>query len=294
MSDSAWAAFRQPGQWFKGNLHTHSTESDGARAPEDVVAFYQERGYAFLALSDHRRVTDLSAYTSESFLPLAAMEMDGHDDRVGPYHVLAIGLRELRRQQTGLSLDERIAAVAADGGVCVFAHPYWLGSCATDLLTLEGCLGLEVYNGNCEVEVGKGYSMQCWDDALQRGKRFYGFATDDAHWRLPDHGLGWIMVKAARLDQAAVLEAMRQGNFYSSSGPEIDDISLDGGVARVRCSPVDAIHFIAQTGVGQRVFDPNGERIAEASYALTGRETYLRVECVRSDGPRAWSNPVWL
>jgi predicted metal-dependent phosphoesterase TrpH len=292
---TTWSAFAAAGQWYKGNLHCHSTESDGAISPEHVVSFYQERGYAFLALSDHRRVTDLSRYVGARFLPLGAMEIDGSDSLTGgPYHMLAIGLRQFRAQQPGVGLVEMLAATAADGGVTVFCHPYWLGTCATDLLGLEGCLGVEVFNANCEVEIGKGYSMQCWDDLLQRGKRFFGFATDDAHWRQADHGLGWIMVKAAQLDEAYILAALRDGQFYSSSGPEIHALTLEDGVARVRCSPVDAIHFVGDTRHGERVAGAEGRPITEASYTLRGRERYLRVECVRNDGTRAWSNPLWL
>ena len=35
--------FRQPGRFFKGNLHTHSTRSDGALEPEAVVAAYRAK-----------------------------------------------------------------------------------------------------------------------------------------------------------------------------------------------------------------------------------------------------------
>ena len=45
--------FRQPGRFFKGNLHTHSMRSDGALEPEAVIAAYREHGYDFLALTDH-------------------------------------------------------------------------------------------------------------------------------------------------------------------------------------------------------------------------------------------------
>jgi hypothetical protein len=291
----AWEAFDRPGEWYKGNLHCHSTESDGARAPEEVAAFYREQGYAFLALSDHRRVTDLTHLASESFLPLGAMEIDGRDATVnGPYHMLAVGLHAVRQQERGSALPDLLAAIADDGGVSVFAHPYWLGTCATDLLELEGCLGLEVYNGNCEVEVAKGYSMQCWDDALQRGKRFFGFATDDAHWKQEDYGLGWITVKAARLEETALLDALRRGHFYSSSGPQIHDLRIQSGTVTVRCSPVEAVHFVGHTGRGLRVASPPGESLTTASYTLGGNERYLRVECVQRDGPRAWSNPIWL
>jgi hypothetical protein len=40
-------------QWWKGNLHTHSLWSDGDTYPEMVASWYHDRGYHFLALSDH-------------------------------------------------------------------------------------------------------------------------------------------------------------------------------------------------------------------------------------------------
>ena len=49
--------FSAPGTWFKGNLHTHTTVSDGSRTPETTAQAYREAGYDFLALSDHMKVT---------------------------------------------------------------------------------------------------------------------------------------------------------------------------------------------------------------------------------------------
>lgn len=40
-------------EWYKGNLHMHSQWSDGASMPEFAVAWYKERGYNFIVLSDH-------------------------------------------------------------------------------------------------------------------------------------------------------------------------------------------------------------------------------------------------
>lgn len=40
-------------KWYKGNLHTHTTNSDGRLAPEVVINLYKEAGYDFLALTDH-------------------------------------------------------------------------------------------------------------------------------------------------------------------------------------------------------------------------------------------------
>ncbi|WP_291371459.1 histidinol-phosphatase [Cyclobacterium sp.] len=39
--------------WYKGNLHTHSYWSDGDEFPEVIMQWYKEKGYHFVALSDH-------------------------------------------------------------------------------------------------------------------------------------------------------------------------------------------------------------------------------------------------
>ena len=44
--------------WLKGNLHAHTTESDGKRSPQAVVNDYAARGYDFLMISDHDKLTD--------------------------------------------------------------------------------------------------------------------------------------------------------------------------------------------------------------------------------------------
>lgn len=43
----------QQKKWYKGNLHTHSLWSDGDDYPEMIMKWYKDRGYHFLALSDH-------------------------------------------------------------------------------------------------------------------------------------------------------------------------------------------------------------------------------------------------
>ena len=52
-------AFSMEGRFFKGNLHTHTTESDGDADPEWVANWYKEHGYDFLVLSDHNHRTIL-------------------------------------------------------------------------------------------------------------------------------------------------------------------------------------------------------------------------------------------
>ena len=62
--------FRQSGQWYRGNTHSHSTESDGQLSMSDRFAAYREAGYDFLVLTDHRKVNDVSAYSTSDFLAI--------------------------------------------------------------------------------------------------------------------------------------------------------------------------------------------------------------------------------
>ena len=50
---SCLSASAQTLRWWKGNLHTHTLWSDGDDFPEMIAESYRQRGYHFLALSDH-------------------------------------------------------------------------------------------------------------------------------------------------------------------------------------------------------------------------------------------------
>ena len=45
--------------WFKGNIHTHTTNSDGDSSPDHVSKWYKQNNYDFLVLTDHNHLTIL-------------------------------------------------------------------------------------------------------------------------------------------------------------------------------------------------------------------------------------------
>ena len=51
-------------KWFKGNLHMHTTESDGALTPAEAAALYAENGYDFIARTDHWKVGPADEFDS--------------------------------------------------------------------------------------------------------------------------------------------------------------------------------------------------------------------------------------
>jgi hypothetical protein len=292
------APFDRPGRWFRGNLHVHSTASDGDRSPEQVIQFYRQKGYHFLAFTDHR-ILSLGQQMADDFITISGIEVDGRDPASGLYHLVGLGtaLQPDIPYDLPLPLQDAVDRMRAAQGLVMLAHPYWSGQMSRDLLHLEGCFGLEVYNGSCDVDDAKGFSAVHWDDLLAAGRLTYGLATDDAHWRsgTKDAGLGWVWVKAVQLTQQAILDALAVGHFYASCGPRIEDLRFDTQQRSlsVRTSPVTAIDLVGNAWRSHRLAAPPGQTLTEATYHLRSGQTYVRVACRDSLGHWAWSNPIF-
>jgi hypothetical protein len=285
------------GEWFKGNLHVHTTESDGKLSPQEVVAAYAGHGYDFLSITDHRKVTDVAALDSMGMLLLPGMEMDGGKTQVdGSYHIVAIG------GQPGLAPEQSWSAQELiDYGVehCEFvfmAHPAWLSQNINDFTSLDGFLGMEVYNTTCHHGIGRGHSEVHWDDLLATGRRAFGFAVDDAHWGYDDAFAGYIMVRAEMCEHAAIIDAIKAGHFYASNGPTIEYLERDGEKLYVRCSPCFEIRTICPLpGRGMTTYRTDYKPpFTEVEFTIADGTDPVRVECINEVGDKAWSNPIWL
>ena len=289
--------FGGAGNWFKGQLHVHSTASDGELTPDQVVDWYRARGYHFLALTDHGVLAEART-VADDFITLSGIELDGVDPQRGLYHLVGLGLDRPPGvgSRESIPVQKAIRRLRAAGGLVLIAHPYWSGQMSKDLLEQHGCCGLEVYNGGCEVDNARGFSTVHWDDLLAVGRRLWGVAVDDAHWRDGDHdaGLGWVWVKAAALTQAAILDALHSGHFYASSGPEIHNLWWEGNHVHVRCSPAVAIDFVGNGPLSRRIVAPSGGMLTGARYQVRDGQDYVRVACLDHGGHWAWTNPVFL
>jgi len=296
--------FKAPGHWLRGNTHSHSTESDGRLSIPDRFAAYRDGGYDFLVLTDHRKVSDVSAESRPELLAISGSEVHPENPYGGDrYHFVAINIHEPIRD-TELHPNEAIAAIRAQGGEAVVCHPYWCGHTINDLAPLNGYFAVEIFNATC-MAIGKGFAEPHWDELLDKAGPTFGIAADDAHGTDRDVFQGWIMLKARELTVAAFLEALRTGAFYSTMGPEILDLDLvetaggtkdprPGRKVVVRCSPAQSITFAAQRSRGRRVLPAPGRLLTEAEYSLSGGERYVRVEITAPDGKKAWSNPLFF
>jgi len=282
-------AFEAPGEWLKGNLHTHTTNSDGRYTPQERVAGYKQQGYDFLAFADHCLVTRCH---DDDLVVIPGAEWDLAVGDIN-YHLVALNVPTGFHVFPEMPIQEAVDEVRSAGGVAILAHPYWSGLTLSDMRDIEGCAGIEVYNHMVHKGVGKGQSTVHWDNLLAAGWRGFGFAVDDCHVEGDTYG-GWIMVKSQYRDADSILEAIRSGRFYASTGPEIRSVQEDGGILKVECSDAAEINFISRQWYGRHEEAPDGEALNAAEFALEHGDAYVRIEVIDSEGHAAWTNPLYL
>lgn len=299
------------GRWYKGNLHTHTLNSDGDSTPHEVATWYREHGYQFLVLSDHNYLTDVAGLNaihaaSEKFLLIPGEEVtDGFEKN--PIHINAYNPERQIKPQHGDSLiatiQNDIDAIRAARALPSINHPnfHWAIS-AQDLLKIKGLGLFEVYNGHPMVNnVGTGGFQsldEMWDVLLTADQRIRGIAVDDAHQfkklgkEFSNPGRGWIQVRAEMLTPAAIIAAIEKGDFYASSGVSLMDVSTAQDEYRIEIEPQPTEKFTTYfIGKGGKVLAKSFE--TSPTYRFTGGEQYVRARVESSYGNFAWTQPVY-
>ena len=324
-----YEGLKHNGGGYKGNLHSHTTISDGLLQPEEAVQVYREHGYQFLALSEHDIFTDFrDQFNTEDFIMIPAVESSAilyqgahGGNRLKIHHLHGIlGTSEMQQQTKaplfrhmeyipprkyfgnwpGREVSQEIADMLRDHGcVVTYNHPIWSRITEEEFIHTDGVQALEIFNYNTVLESNTGYDVTYWDRMLRMGKHINGFASDDNH----NEGLfedccgGWICVQAPELTHDAIVQNFIDGNYYSSAGPMIRDWGIRDGIAWIDCSPVNRIHFVAGNVIndGTTVLGEAFEDSLEhGEYRMKGHETYLRAEVTDKYGRTAWTNPIYL
>ncbi len=273
----AQSAPASAGRWYRGNTHTHTTNSDGNMPPVDVVRWYRDHGYDFVVITDHEFTTDVAPLNAEfggagRFLVIPGEEItqqiadSTRPDKRRQAHVVAIGLTKVimpfgeRRIVSGMTIAEtyarHLAAVKAAGAIPQVNHPNFRWSVRPDDMSeLPDSTLFEVWNGHPRINNlgggdGKGEmylsTEALWDTLLTRGTLLFGVASDDSHAFKPEDlqnvdatrpGLAWVMVRADALTTAAIMAGLRSGDFYSTTGIALAEYRADQREVFVRFGP---------------------------------------------------------
>lgn len=309
----AWSQLSGPEKrWYKGNLHTHTLNSDGDSTPNEVATWYREHRYNFLTLSDHNYLTDIAGLNAvhgakEKFLLIPGEEVTDSFDKK-PIHMNSYNPASFATPRHGSSVADTIQnntnEIRTAKGLPSLNHPNfgWAVS-VEDMLKVKNLGLFEVYNGHPMVNNDGGGGVQSldelWDVLLTSGQRIYGIAVDDAHHfkqygpQFSNPGKGWVQVRATELTPDAIAAAIANGDFYATSGVTLSDVSVTNSEYRLTIEGADwekmTTTFI---GDGGKVLAKTYDR--KAAYRPTGKERYVRAKVESSSGAKAWTQPVFL
>jgi hypothetical protein len=279
------------GQWSRGNLHAHTTRSDGQRQPQEVLNDYAARGYNFLTISDHDIFTSSDDYAQWNANGMVLIP--GNEVTANGVHMLHINARQ--RIEPEPDRQKVLDAINADGGFAIINHPNWFADwnhcLQEDLEKWEGYKGIEIYNGVIGRLPGSPFATDRWDRLLSKGRRVWGYANDDSHAQ-GDVALGWNMVHVKEPTVPAISAALADGRFYASTGVTLRNIDVNG--TRIRIETDNADRIIASTIHQKRFAIVDQSRIGVDLMDYPEVEKYVRFECLGHGEQFAWTQPFFI
>jgi len=317
------------GTYYKANLHSHSTLSDGRFTPEELKESYKAKGYSVFAYTDHEAMIPHPELKDDDFLPLTGVEYAISNEIPHPYgltcHICMIALdpdtvvqplyneerlsyRLYQKMRPLIKLDEtsvhhkhvysqeninEIMRIGREKGFFVtYNHPTWSMENYSQYSGYEGMHAMEICNYGCVVLGYDEHNGHVYDDLVRQGKRIFCVATDDNHILEHQFG-GFTMIKAEKLEYKTITDALVKGNFYASEGPMIHDLWYEDGKVHITCEPAREITITKGTRRSKGVKAQDG-LITEASFDVLEDDIYFRLTVIGEDGTKAYTNAYFM
>ena len=322
------------GQFYKANLHCHTTFSDGKLTPAEVKELYKSLGYSIVAYTDHGIFITHDELTDENFLSLHGCEYDVCDDDPPTWaqkrncHFCAIAIdpetiiqpfwhrtRYLYRNRelvkfdeskpdydkyfTGECITEMMTGLRDAGFFVTYNHPVWSLEHYPEYMGYSGMHALEMFNGGCLVNGYDDYNPHVYDDLLMSGKKIYCIGADDNHNYVP---------LSSRYNDSGVAFTMIKAK--SLEYREVMRALLAGDVYASEGPIINELYYEdgyvhIKTEPADRIFISYdireakiayGEKefITEASFKIPTNAKYFRITVVDKCGKHACTNGYFL
>ena len=319
------------GSFYKANLHSHSTCSDGRFTPEELKERYMEKGYSVFAFTDHGRLYPQDHLTDDKFLALNGLEigLSSQPNKGGPDFIRRfncdIGLIAPAGVTETYNLSESIARYKnmnpddphtgatynpklvwdfmryyrEHGYFVTHNHPSWSMERYENYKHYHGMHAVEIMNTGCLIGGVFEYNDHVYQHMLELGERIYCTANDDNHNKITktlDDSFGaWNMIKAKNLTYQSVMDALFAGSFYATEGPDIKELYVDDdNVLHVVTSPVQYIRISTAGRHRKLSYNEGGELVSEATMKLLPEMKFVRVTILDDNGRYAFSNAYFM
>ena len=210
---------QENGNFYKANLHCHTTFSDGRKTPEEVKEIYKNLGYSIVAYTDHDLLIPHDHLTDDRFLALHGFEVEINEPNwtdtrtVVCCHICFIGIDPENitqpmwnpkyvfgnaknnislvkydenepfhiREYTGEAISEMMRIGREKGFFVTYNHPTWSLESYPQYMSYNGMHAMEMYNGSANAAGFLDYNPRVYDDMLRGGKHVFCVGGDDNH-----------------------------------------------------------------------------------------------------------------
>ena len=328
--------------FFKANLHTHSTYSDGRLTVEEIKRIYKDKGYSVIAFTDHDIMVDNSHLNDENFLTITSCEVGVREEYVEkrpvnwtmknmhfnlfalkadnvvnfyelvkkelpdihkkfPPHIQEDGKFEKVHCDFNTEDINKIIKLANEKGFLVsLNHPTWNQQTPEEYLGLDNLFSIEIFNTGCTLLKGMPDDENVYEQLLKSGKKVFLHAADDSHnieeidSPYSDAFGGWVKINADELSYEKIMTALKNGDYFASTGPDIFSLTKDGDKVFVETSDCEKIYLLTKTRRGKAVIAKKGETVNKAEFELMPTDGYFRIKAVDKFGKVAYSQAYYL
>ncbi len=192
-------------------------------------------------------------------------------------------------------VNDMIRIGRENGYFVTYNHPTWSLEDYTDYMNYHGMHAMEIFNTGCNRAGYPEYNARVYDDMLRGGERIFCVAADDNHNNRTeddpnyDSFGGWVVIRADKLDYPTIAKALRNGDFYASTGPEINALWFEDGKIHVECSDAARISLITGMHYCKSVGRRN-EPLTAAEFEVPRECKWFRIDVVDGRGNHADTN----
>ncbi len=305
---------------YKGEVHTHTAESDGLGTPREAMLNARDvAGMDFFAVTEHSTYLIDDKYKNQirianefnvpgKFAALYGWEMTWAHANGLWGHMNILGCRDVILDRDAYSLGMFYDWMKEHGGVAMFNHPgYSWGNFD------EYRIPADVANRNAALAEIKmsGYDRE-YAHMLKRGYRVSPVYNEDNHsgtWGIASDSFGYVLAPA--LTRENIMDAFRKRRTYSTSDKTLKlKYSVNGKWMGSEIDYTDTLEVRVElstellTGIGRiQLVSVNGIVVAEVNAGL--KKEFLWEICVPADYPYYYikiagkdrytvTSPVWI
>ena len=313
------------GNFYKTNLHCHTSISDGKMTPEEIKKIYKEQGYSAVCYTDHEVLIGHKELCDEEFIALHGYEVAIKQDESNHtgYHMPVYHFNMIAEKQDNLIMPRCYKSnPSMPGNSKEWLEKYkpyderdtidkieysveWLSEYLTavkekgflitynhpgwSMQSEKDYIGLKGLHAVEAINGGCICLGDCTAYVLEQmtrnGMNVTVAAGDDTH-STGDCFKAWTMIKAEELSYDALIGAYKSGNCYVTCGPEIYALYIEDGQIHVEASCGSTVIL---RGSGRYLRVRNCDCEAVFDYSPKDLGDYFRFEVKDSSGRVAFT-----